>query len=96
MVEPEKLTGPKTNLSMESMIRLLLEFINLEMGSEKYEEFFAVNDIGVPLADALSREWIVLTKKGENQLRETYVAMCALFDADPNLEFASLDELMGI
>jgi hypothetical protein len=91
----EKFSVSKTTLPTETLIRLLAEFINLEKGGDKYQKFFAVNDIGVALALAASIEWVLITEEGEPYLRETYVAMCALFNADPNTEFGSFDELCG-
>ena len=74
---------------------ILVQFTQDEFNSGEYEEFFDYNDLGIPLSIAITQDMVILTDAGEQLLEETWIELCLLFNADPNLEYESIDDLMG-
>ena len=74
---------------------ILVQFTQDEFNSGEYEEFFDYNDLGIPLSIAITQDMVILTDSGEQLLEETWIELCLLFNADPNLEYESIDDLMG-
>ena len=72
---------------------ILVQFTQDEFNSGDYEEFFDYNDLGVPLAIAINNDLVILTDAGEQLLDETWKDLCLLFEADPNGEYESIDDL---
>ena len=74
---------------------ILVQFTQDEFNSGEYEEFFDYNDLGIPLSIAITQDMVILTDAGEQLLEETWIELCNLFEADPNLEYESIDDLAG-
>jgi len=74
---------------------ILVQFTQDHFNSEEYDDFFDYNDLGVPLAIAINNDLVILTDAGEQLLDETWKDLCLLFEADPNGEYESIDDLMG-
>ena len=72
---------------------ILVQFTQDYFNSGEYDEFFDYNDLGVPMSIALDQEMIILTDKGEELLQETWNELCLLFNANPNAEYESIDDL---
>ena len=72
---------------------ILVQFTQDEFNSGEYEEFFDYNDLGIPLSIAITQDMVILTDAGEQLLEETWIELCLLFNADPNLEYESIDDL---
>jgi hypothetical protein len=72
---------------------ILVQFTQDEFNSGEYEEFFDYNDLGIPLAIAINNDLVILTDAGEQLLDETWKDLCLLFEADPNGEYESIDDL---
>lgn len=72
---------------------ILVQFTQDEFNSGEYEEFFDYNDLGIPLAIAITQDMVILTDSGEELLDETWKDLCLLFDANPNDEYESIDDL---
>ena len=72
---------------------ILVQFTQDEFNSGDYEDFFDYNDLGVPLAIAINNDLVILTDAGEQLLDETWKDLCLLFEADPNGEYESIDDL---
>lgn len=72
---------------------ILVQFTQDEFNSGDYEEFFDYNDLGVPLAIAINNDLVILTDAGEQLLDETWKDLCLLFEADPDNEYESIDDL---
>ena len=72
---------------------ILVQFTQDEFNSGEYEEFFDYNDLGIPLSIAITQDMVILTDSGEQLLEETWIELCLLFNADPNLEYESIDDL---
>jgi hypothetical protein len=72
---------------------ILVQFTQDEFNSGEYEEFFDYNDLGIPLSIAITQDMVILTDSGEQLLEETWKELCLLFEADPNGEYESIDDL---
>ena len=72
---------------------ILVQFTQDEFNSGEYEEFFDYNDLGIPLSIAITQDMVILTDAGEQLLEETWIELCLLFEADPNGEYESIDDL---
>ncbi len=72
---------------------ILVQFTQDEFNSGEYEEFFDYNDLGIPLSIAIVQDMVILTDSGEQLLEETWKELCLLFDANPDNEYESIDDL---
>lgn len=72
---------------------ILVQFTQDEFNSGEYEEFFDYNDLGIPLSIAIVQDMVILTDSGEELLEETWKDLCLLFDANPDDEYESIDDL---
>jgi hypothetical protein len=72
---------------------ILVQFTQDEFNSGEYDEFFDYNDLGIPMSIALTQDMIILTDSGEELLDETWKELCLLFDANPEDEYESIDDL---
>ena len=72
---------------------ILVQFTQDEFNSGEYEEFFDYNDLGIPLSIAITQDMVILTDAGEELLDETWKDLCLLFDANPDDEYESIDDL---
>ena len=72
---------------------ILVQFTQDEFNSGEYDEFFDYNDLGIPLSIAITQDMVILTDSGEELLDETWKDLCLLFDANPDSEYESIDDL---
>jgi hypothetical protein len=72
---------------------ILVQFTQDEFNSGEYDEFFDYNDLGIPLSIAITQDMVILTNEGEQLLDETWKELCLLFDANPEDEYESIDDL---
>ena len=72
---------------------ILVQFTQDEFNSGEYDEFFDYNDLGIPLSIAITQDMVILTDSGEELLDETWKDLCLLFDANPDDEYESIDDL---
>ena len=80
--------------SLEDKARIIVEFTQDHFNGGEYEDFFDYNDLGTPLAIAITQEMADLTDSGREVLEETWRNLCELFDADVATSFDSIDELI--
>lgn len=73
---------------------ILVQFTQDYFNSGEYEEFFDYNDLGIPLSIAITQDMVILTDSGEALLEETWIELCNLFNADPNSEYETIDDLI--
>jgi hypothetical protein len=84
-------------LGTNEKAEIIFDFINDYRGEDAYGNFFSFNDLGVPMAVMIVNDLIILTDEGLEVLNETWKSLCEnLNDADPNYEYAGLDELIAI
>ena len=78
---------------IEELIRDFLE--DPEMYNEfDVVEFFAYNDLGIPLAQAVTYDLIEkLSPEGFKVVNETWSQLCAMLGANPEEEYESLDDV---
>ena len=81
--------------SLEDKARIIVEFTQDHFNGGEYEDFFDYNDLGTPLAIAITQEMADLTDSGREVLEETWRNLCELFDADATASFESIDDLIG-
>lgn len=81
--------------SLEYKAQIIVEFTQDHLNGGEYEDFFDFNDLGVPLAIAITQEMADLTVSGREVLEQTWSNLCELFDADETLSYESIDELMS-
>lgn len=73
---------------------ILVQFTQDEFNLGNYDDFFDYNDLGIPMAIAISQDMVILTDEGEKLLEETWIELCNLFKADPNSEYETIDDLI--
>lgn len=72
---------------------ILVQFTQDHFNSGEYDEFFDYNDLGIPLSIAITQDMVILTDSGEQLLNETWNELCLLFNANPDDEYESIDDL---
>jgi hypothetical protein len=72
---------------------ILVQFTQDYFNSGEYDEFFDYNDLGIPLSIAITQDMVILTDAGEQLLNETWNELCLLFNANPDDEYESIDDL---
>jgi hypothetical protein len=72
---------------------ILVQFTQDEFNSGEYDEFFDYNDLGIPLSIAITQDMVILTDSGEQLLDETWKELCLLFNANPDDEYESIDDV---
>lgn len=73
---------------------ILVQFTQDEFNLGNYDDFFDYNDLGIPMAIAVTQDMVILTDAGEQLLDETWIELCNLLDVNPNEEYESIDDLM--
>lgn len=73
---------------------ILVQFTQDEFNLGNYDEFFDYNDLGIPMAIAITQDMVILTDAGEQLLEETWKDLCLLFNANPDSEYESIDDLI--
>jgi hypothetical protein len=82
-----------TNIEKKSS--LITEFVLESSKDEEYEDFFKLNDIGIPLAVSISNKLIEkLTPEGNSLIEETWVYLCTVLDIDPNDDYNGIEEMI--
>ena len=85
----------KTMLGTREKAEIIFEFINEEKMDGNFDDFFSYNDLGVPMAVMIVNDLIILTDEGLEVINETWKSLCEqLNDADPNYEYADLNDLV--
>ena len=86
-------TRQDTIMDNRTKAEILVQFTQDEFNSGEYEEFFDYNDLGIPLSIAITQDMVILTDSGEQLLDETWKELCLLFEANPDDEYESIDDL---
>jgi hypothetical protein len=88
-------------MELEDKAKIIEEFVRDFVSDElDYEgldivEFFSYNDLGVPLAQALTYDLIAqFTPEGQKVLEETWFNLCQMFGSDPEEDYIDLDDLI--
>jgi len=62
----------------------------------RFQDFFEYNDIGLPLAFAISEKIIVPTDTAETYIKETWVLFCESLGLDSDEDYSELDEMFEL
>jgi len=81
--------------SLEYKAQIISEFVQRYKDDFEYQDFFDVNDLGVPLAIAITNDMADLTVSGVERLEETWKALCELFEANPGAEYEQLEDIIN-
>ena len=81
--------------SLEDKAQIIVEFTQDSFLDEEYSAFFDDNDLGVPLAIAVTQDMVDLTDSGLMIFEETWRDLCDLFDASPEESYEQLADLSG-
>jgi hypothetical protein len=73
---------------------IIVDFVVRNSEDEAYSEFFAYNDLGIPLAVAFNANLCTLNDEGNKMLNETYKLLCEELGSDPELNYVDLDDLL--
>ena len=75
--------------------QILVDFLNRYAEEVAFDEFFAYNDLGLPLAVSVFNNLCELNEKGISALEETYTELLiALKISDLSKEYNNLDEIL--
>ena len=80
-------------MDLISKAKLITAFSHENSEKTEYSDFFEYNDLGVPLAIALSQGHINLRSAGEEVLLETWSDLCEVLRTDPDRGYESIEEL---
>jgi hypothetical protein len=87
-------------MDIETKCSIIEEFMrNFGMLAETYEnenyvDFRIYNDLGVPLAQAVTYDLINLQEEGKNLINETWISFCNMLEVDPDEEYDSLQDII--
>lgn len=73
---------------------IITDFVVRNSEETKYDDFFAYNDLGIPLSVAFNAGLCTLNNEGNNMLDETYNLLCAELEVDPEQDYEDLDDLL--
>ncbi len=83
-------------MDLKTKAQILVEFIDRKSDEEVYDDFFAYNDLGLPLAVALFNDLCELNQKGMEMLNETYLMLLTELQIEElDKEFNDLDEIFS-
>lgn len=73
---------------------ILNDFYMDYAGSDEYDDFITVNDLGFPAAVLSVMGAATLTDIGKYQVEETWVNLCNMIEVDHMGEYDSLSQIM--
>ena len=90
-MKPQENETP-VNIRAEILADLWLNF----RSEADFVDFITYNDLGLPLAYAISSAIVPITEKAEQFINETFLLLLASLDIDEDTGFESLDEILGL
>jgi hypothetical protein len=82
-------------VELKTKAQILVEFLNRYATEEAFDEFFAYNDLGLPLAVSVHNDLCELNEKGISAFEETYIGLLVeLKISDLSKEYNDLDEIL--
>lgn len=78
----------------KTKVEIITDFVVRNSEEEKYDDFFAYNDLGIPLAVAFNADICTLNEAGITIINETYEMLCTELGANSEEEFEDLDDLL--
>lgn len=85
-------------MDIESKCNIIEEFMRETTLHQAFEgddvdQFIEFNDLGIPLAQAVSYGLATLTDEGQNLVEETWESLCSILDVDEEGEYEDLDDM---
>jgi acyl carrier protein len=80
---------------LKTKAEIIVEFTQENFHDEDFSEFFDYNDLGVPLAIAITQDMVDLTDSGLEIFEETWSDLCEIYDANPEESYEQLADLSG-
>jgi hypothetical protein len=80
--------------SIETKADILADFYIEYKGSEQFADFFSYNDLGLPIAYALSNGIVNSTKVAEGFINETFDLLLEVLSVSEDTGFETLDDIM--
>ena len=81
--------------SVITKAEIIVEFTQDNFNDEEFNEFFDYNDLGVPLAIAITQDMVDLTDSGLEIFEETWSDLCEIYGANPEESYEQLADLSG-
>lgn len=82
-------------MELKTKAQIIVEFVEMKAENEEFDDFFSYNDLGIPLAVAVSNDLCELNKRGIDILEETYLLLLTELRVDDvNSEYEDLDEII--
>jgi len=73
----------------------ILGDVHIEAGwNKELTEFKEYNDLGLPLAYAVSKQLIELKKEGTDFVEETWKLLCQMLQVDPEGDYEDSDDIL--
>lgn len=86
----------REKVEIKTKAEILVEFLKRKADKEIYDDFFAFNDLGLPLAVVIANDLCDLNEKGVSILNETYISLLVELDIeDLRKEYNNLDEIFS-
>lgn len=87
------MTGSKDKFTQQA--RILTDLWLNYQHDEGFSDFIFYNDVGLTLAFAHVYDMVTLKPTGEAAVQESYGLLLRSLEADEDLEYESLDDLLG-
>ena len=88
-------TSTNHGTPLKTKAEIIVEFTQENIHDEEFNEFFDYNDLGVPLAIAITQDMVDLTDSGLEIFEETWSDLCEIYDANPEEPYEQLADLSG-
>lgn len=85
-----------TNTPFSKKCDILAQAYSEWQGEDMWGPFFSSYDLGTVFAFGVSYGMITVTKSGENEVNEAWVAFCDRLGIDSYGDYDSIDELLDI
>lgn len=79
-----------------SKCEILFEMYEVCKDSPLWEQYFAIYDIGVPLARMIALDCAEPTDEGREAIEEAWFGLCFMMGVDPDGEYESFDDIIQI
>ena len=80
-------------MDITSKAKLIAEFTYENMNEPLAQEFFDYNDLGVPLAIAITNNLCTITDEGIKVIEETYNNVCDEMEVPNDIDYDSIGDM---
>lgn len=79
-------------MEIQNKISIIIEFIHRYYSDKRFQTFFKLNDLGIPLSLAVDQNLCSLNPEGIKIITQTYNNLCFELNIDDSLTFESIEE----